>query len=114
PDTEVAHVSDAHGLLGEGLPYGSGELELDPVVRRLGELVPFIVAEINEPDPARAVEMKRAYTAIERALALPPADTKPVRRRGPAGSFVCQQGLARRDPGPSVLGLGARISGCRC
>ena len=25
--------------------------ELDPVVRRLGELVPYIVAEINEPDP---------------------------------------------------------------
>ena len=33
---EVAHVSDAHGLLGEGLPYGSGELDLDPVVARLG------------------------------------------------------------------------------
>src|SRR5438874_1188461 len=26
PHAEVAHVSDAHGLLGEGLPYGSGEL----------------------------------------------------------------------------------------
>ena len=50
PAAEVAHVSDASGLLGEGLPYGSGELELDPVVRRLAELVPFIVAEINEPD----------------------------------------------------------------
>jgi len=103
PDTEVAHVSDAHGLLGEGLPYGSGELELDPVVRRLGELVPFIVAEINEPDPARSVEMKRAYTAIERALALPPTDTKPVRRRVPADSFDWQQVLERRDPVPSVL-----------
>ena len=31
---DVAHVSDAHGLLGEGLPYGTGELDLDPVVRR--------------------------------------------------------------------------------
>src|SRR5581483_2538999 len=50
PSAEVAHVSDAHGLLGEGLPYGSGELDLDPVVRRIGELVPFVVAEINEPD----------------------------------------------------------------
>src|SRR6266699_3066422 len=63
PHAQVAHVSDAHGLLGEGLPYGGGELELDPVVRRLGELVRFIVAEINEPDPARSVEMKRAYRA---------------------------------------------------
>jgi len=60
PHAEVAHVSDAHGLLGEGLPYGAGELDLDPVVRRLGELVPFIVAEINEPDPARSVEIGRA------------------------------------------------------
>src|SRR5204862_4736693 len=47
PDAEVAHVSDALGILGEGLPYGVGELELDPIVRRLGELVPNLVAEIN-------------------------------------------------------------------
>ncbi len=43
PGSEVAHVSDAHGLLGEGLPYGAGELkvELDPAVaphRRAGAL----------------------------------------------------------------------------
>ena len=36
-------------------PLETDELELDPVVRRLGELVRFIVAEINEPDPARSV-----------------------------------------------------------
>ena len=35
-----AHVSDAHGLLAEGLPYGSGELDLDPAVARLGKHVP--------------------------------------------------------------------------
>ena len=66
--TRVAHVSNARGLLGEGLPYGSGELDLDPTVRRLGEVVPYIVAEINEPDPARSVEMKNGYVAIESAL----------------------------------------------
>jgi nucleoside-diphosphate-sugar epimerase len=113
PHAEVAHVSDAHGLLGEGLPYGSGELELDPVVRRLGELVPFIVAEINEPDPARSVEMKRAYRAIERALALPPAEPQPARRRVPADSFDWQQVLERRDPVPSVLELQERFGGRR-
>ena len=32
PLSDVAHVSDAHGLLGEGLPYGTGELDLDPAV----------------------------------------------------------------------------------
>src|SRR4029453_16878700 len=67
--TDVAHVSDARGLLGEGLPYGTGELDLDPVVRRLGERVPYIVAEINEPDPAHSSDMKAGYRAVERALA---------------------------------------------
>ena len=113
PHAQVAHVSDAHGLLGEGLPYGGGELELDPVVRRLGELVPFIVAEINEPDPARSVEMKRAYGAIERALALPPAETQPTRRGVPADSFDWQQVIERRDPVPSVLELQERFGGRR-
>jgi len=113
PHAEVAHVSDAHGLLGEGLPYGAGELDLDPVVRRLGELVPFIVAEINEADPARSVEMKRAYRAIERALALPAAEPKPSRRRVPPDSFDWQQVLERRDPVPSVLKLQERFGGRR-
>src|SRR6266536_1627370 len=113
PHAQVAHVSDAHGLLGEGLPYGAGELELDPVVRRLGELVRFIVAEINEPDPVRSVEMKRAYRAIERALALPPAQPQPARRRVPTASFDWQQVLERRDPVPSVLELQERFGGRR-
>src|SRR4051794_34279316 len=113
PHAEVAHVSDAHGPLGEGLPYGSGELDLDPVVRRVGELVPFIVAEINEPDPARSVEMKRAYRAIERALALPATEPKPSRRRVPPDSFDWQQVLERRDPVPSVLKLQERFGGRR-
>ena len=80
PAAEVAHVSDAHGLLGEGLPYGAGELDLDPIVGRLGELVHYIVAEINEPNPARSTEMKKGHAAIERALAAPagnPAEARP-------------------------------------
>src|SRR3954447_21542814 len=108
---EGAHISDAHGLLGEGLPYGSGELDLDPVVRRLGELVPFIVAEINETDPLPSVEMKAAYRSIERALALPPAEPKPPRRRIPPDSFDWQTVVERRDPVPSVLELQERFGG---
>ena len=108
---EVAHVSDAHGLLGEGLPYGSGELDLDPIVQRLGELVPFIVSEINEPDPGRSVEMKSAYRAIEHALALLPAEAKPPRRRIPPDSFDWPAVLERRDPVPSVLELQERFGG---
>jgi nucleoside-diphosphate-sugar epimerase len=112
PHAEVAHVSDAHGLLGEGLPYGAGELDLDPVVRRLGELAPFIVAEINEADPTRSVEMKRGYRAIERALALPATEPEPS-RRVPGDSFDWQQVVERRDPVPSVLELQERFGGRR-
>jgi nucleoside-diphosphate-sugar epimerase/sugar phosphate isomerase/epimerase len=113
PHAEVAHVSDAHGLLGEGLPYGAGELDLDPVVRRLGELVPYIVAEINEPDPARSVDMKRAYQAIEHALAGTASEPRRAARRVPLDGFDWQAVIERRDPVPSVLELQERFGGRR-
>jgi nucleoside-diphosphate-sugar epimerase len=113
PYTEVAHVSDAHGLLGEGLPYGAGELDLDPLVHRLGELVPFIVAEINEPDAARSVDMKRAYHAIERALTGTAAEPRRAPRRVPLDTFDWQGVIERRDPVPSVLELQERFGGRR-
>jgi nucleoside-diphosphate-sugar epimerase/sugar phosphate isomerase/epimerase len=110
---EVAHVSDAHGLLGEGLPYGSGELQLDPVVRRLGELVPFICAEINEPDPGRSDDMKAGYRAIERALAAPAEPFKRSSPRLPVEAFDWQAVIDRRDPVPSVLELQELFGGRR-
>jgi nucleoside-diphosphate-sugar epimerase len=114
PDAEVAHVSDAHGLLGEGLPYGAGELDLDPVVHRLGQLVPYIVAEINERDPGRSPEMKRAHDEIRRALSEPPA---PRRRAAPPrpteAPFDWQRVLGLRDPVPSVLELQEVFGGRR-
>jgi len=113
--TRVAHVSNARGLLGEGLPYRAGELDLDPIVRRLGELVPYIVAEINEPDSARAVEMKHAYTAIEAALGADPGPAPPSRRSAlPAGDrFGWQAVLGQRDPVPSMLELEQLLGGRR-
>ena len=109
---EVAHVSNAKGLLGEGLPYREGELELDPIVRRLGELVPYIVAEINEPDPFRSADMKKGYEAVEKALVAPPKQaTKP--RRPATGGFDWQGVLGRRDPVPSVLKLEDMFGGRR-
>ena len=114
PLTEVAHVSDARGLLGEGLPYGSGELELDPVVRRLGERVPFVVAEINEPDPARSEDMKAGYRAVERALAARPAPAAArARSRLPVDGFDWQAVVGRRDPVPAVLELQERFGSRR-
>lgn len=112
PAAEVAHVSDAHGLLGEGLAYGSGELDLDPAVGRLARLVSFVVAEINEPDPARSGDMKKGYRAIERAAEAAP---EPVRRptRLPADDFDWQAVLGRRDPVPGVLELQERFGGRR-
>ena len=117
PSARVAHVSNARGLLGEGLPYDVGELDLDPIVRRVGRLVPYVVAEINEPDPTRAVEMKRAYAAIESALAHNPAPGPAP--RGSAASapardpFDWQAAIGRRDPVPSLLELEELIGGRR-
>ena len=113
PAAEVGHVSDAHGLLGEGLPYGAGELALDPIVRRLGELVPYLVAEINEPDPARSPAMKAGYGAIERALARPSGPLRLAPRRLRSNGFDWQAVIERRDPVPSVLELQERLGGRR-
>src|SRR4051812_24662047 len=110
---DVAHVSDAHGLLGEGLPYGAGELDLDPVVRALGGCADYIVAEINEPDPARSEDMKAGYRAVERALAGPRHIPKSRRRRLPIDEFDWQAVLCRRDPVPAVLELQERFGGRR-
>ncbi|HEX6458696.1 MAG TPA: polysaccharide biosynthesis protein [Thermoleophilaceae bacterium] len=116
PHSEVAHVSDAHGLLGEGLPYGSGELkdQLDPAVRRIAELVRYVVAEINEPDPARSPDMKAGYRAIERALAEPPEGPppRPARRLRPE-PFDWQRVVGLRDPMPAVLELQELFGGRR-
>ncbi|MEK6277890.1 MAG: polysaccharide biosynthesis protein [Actinomycetota bacterium] len=113
PEAEVAHVSDASGLLGEGLDYGSGELELDPIVRRLGELVPFIVAEINEPDHSMSPGMKAGYRAIEEALAQEADPGAPRPPRVPADDFDWQQVVGQRDPIPSVIELDELFAGRR-
>lgn len=110
-DAEVAHVSDAHGLLGEGLPYGAGEIELDPLVRRLGEHVRFIVAEINEPDNSSSREMKAGYAAIERALAQPARALRSPPRLLSSEAFDWQAVLERRDPVPSLLELQEAFGG---
>ena len=66
-DTVIAsHVANAAGLLGEGLPYGEGDLDLDRLLRRLGWQVSYLVTETLEPDNNRADLMREAR---ERALA---------------------------------------------
>ena len=115
PHAEVAHVSDAHGLLGEGLPYGRGELDLDPVVRRIVELVPHIVAEIAEPDHLRSVDMKAGYRALERAVVNRGrvALLRAAVPRVPVDDFDWQSVLGRGDPVPALLELQERFGGRR-
>ena len=113
PGAEVAHVSNASGLLGEGLEYGSGELDLDPIVRRLSELVTYIVAEINEPDHSRSPGMKAGYEAIESALAADAEPAAPRPPRVPADDFDWQGVAGQRDPVPSVIELEELVAGRR-
>jgi nucleoside-diphosphate-sugar epimerase/sugar phosphate isomerase/epimerase len=110
---EVAHVSDAHGLLGEGLPYGAGELELAPVVARLASSAAFLVAEINEPDPRRSPAMKAAYREIGRAAGSLPGNLKPAPRTLRPDPFDWREVVGHRDPVPSLLELQERYGGRR-
>lgn len=115
PGAEVAHVSNAAGVLGEGLLYDDrdGELDLDPVVARIGQLVPYVVAEINEPDHRVSPNIKDGYRHVERALALEARPWRRPPRRLPPDGLDWQAVLARRDPVPDVLALGERVAGAR-
>jgi nucleoside-diphosphate-sugar epimerase/sugar phosphate isomerase/epimerase len=115
PSSFVAHVSNASGVLGEGLDYDDrdGELDLDPVVARLGQLVPFIVAEINEPDHRFSPHIKDGYAHVERALALPAEQWRRPPRRLPPETLDWQGVIGRRDPVPDILGLSDLLAGRR-
>lgn len=58
------HVSNATGLLGEGLPYGEGDLDLDRFVPRLARLARYLVTETLEPDHDQAVYMRDAQARL--------------------------------------------------
>ncbi|MFN8515362.1 MAG: TIM barrel protein [Thermomicrobiales bacterium] len=62
------HISNAAGLLGEGLPYGEGRFDLDALIPRLAATARYIVTETLEPDHDRAVFMREAYGRIMAAL----------------------------------------------
>jgi nucleoside-diphosphate-sugar epimerase/sugar phosphate isomerase/epimerase len=112
PALRVAHVSNARGILGEGTPYDDGEEDLDGVVGRLSRTAGFVVAEINEPDPASSGLMKAAYRAIERAARAPVQPwSRPGRRLRDEG-FDWQR-VVGRDPVPAVLELADRVEGRR-
>jgi sugar phosphate isomerase/epimerase len=61
---ETVHVSDAEGLLGEGLPYGEGTMDLDAAIDRLLPETKWFVTEILEPAPNRSEYMRAAWARI--------------------------------------------------
>jgi hypothetical protein len=61
---ETAHVSDAAGLLGEGLPYGQGEMDLDAAVDLVLLEASTIVTEVLEPDADLSENMREAWARI--------------------------------------------------
>ena len=64
----ACHVSNAEGLLGESLPYGEGDLDLDAVVPKLASRAGYLVTETLESDPNRAIYMRDAQARMLRVL----------------------------------------------
>lgn len=64
----ACHVSNAAGLLGEGEPYDSGDIDFDPEIAAASEQVTYFVTETLEPDPAHARYMRLAQNRLEAAV----------------------------------------------
>ncbi len=75
------HVANASGLLGEGLPYADGDLDLDGIMPMLAARSQYLVTETLEADHDRAILMRDAQARILRTLGraqpAPPAPTPP-------------------------------------
>jgi sugar phosphate isomerase/epimerase len=65
----AVHVSNAAGLLGEGLGYAGGPEDLDAALAPLAGTVPYFVTETLEADDARAVGMRAAQERLRRLCA---------------------------------------------
>ena len=112
PASQVAHVSNASGILGEGLNYDEpkGELDLDPIVARIGQLVPYVVAEINEPDHSVSPNIKDGHRYVVRALQGPATAWQRPPRRLPPETLDWQAVIGVNDPVPDVLGLADAVA----
>jgi hypothetical protein len=69
PHVENAQISNAAGVLGEGLPYAEGDFDLDPAIRWLGRHAQHIVTETIETDNDQAVFMRDALRRTRAAMA---------------------------------------------
>jgi hypothetical protein len=68
PLLENAQISNAAGLLGEGLAYGEGELDLDPIIAWLDGHTRHIVVETLEPNHDDARFMRDALRRMRTVL----------------------------------------------
>jgi hypothetical protein len=68
PALENAQISDASGVLGEGLAYGEGDLDLDSAIAWLGANARHIVTETLEADNDDAVLMRDALRRMRVVL----------------------------------------------
>ena len=58
------HVSNAAGILGEGMAYGDGDFDLDAVIATLCGRARFLVTETLDPDHERATLMRDAQRRL--------------------------------------------------
>jgi len=68
PNVENAQVSNAEGVLGEGLAYGQGDYDLDPAIGWLGAHARHIVTETIEASNDDAVLMRDALRRMRTVL----------------------------------------------
>jgi sugar phosphate isomerase/epimerase len=68
PSIVSAHVSNAAGLLEEGLPYATGDADLDAAVRQLARGARYLVTEPLDPDDDHAVLKREMQAHLERVL----------------------------------------------
>jgi hypothetical protein len=69
PELENAQISNAAGVLGEGLPYYEGDYDLDPSIRWLAAHARHLVTETLEANNDLAVHMRDALRGMRRAVA---------------------------------------------
>lgn len=62
--TTTIHVSNASGLLGEGLGYDDGDEDLDRVLKPVLGSIRYLVTETLESDPERATGMRAVQSRL--------------------------------------------------
>jgi hypothetical protein len=67
PALENAQVSNAAGVLGEGLGYADGEFDLDEPIRWLSQQVHHVVTETLEANNDEAANMREALRRMRKA-----------------------------------------------